>query len=116
MHHLVIHGIGQADALLFVRPGVVIQARKEVATRDDQHAPLFEPAIEFLGGDGQTGKPQPQEERAFGLVNEIIDPRQLLAQQRDGPPRFFLVVGAYHGPAEAGDRAGANQVQGQGRA
>ncbi len=50
-------------------PVGVVGAEEEMFAGDDEDFLFFEALVEFGGGDGEAGEPEPEEEGAFGNVH-----------------------------------------------
>ena len=61
-----------------------IDANKEMLARSNQRAFGFEHFVQSLRRNGQVFKPEPQENRAFRLVDFQRICAQLALEQRDG--------------------------------
>ena len=96
-----------------VRPVFVRVTEEEVLAGDDEDFAFFQAFVEFLGGDRQAGKPEPEEQRALAAVHEPVDVvAEGVHRGLAGEPAFFLVERAHHLAAEAQDLAGLDQRQG----
>ena len=88
VHHGLVLGIGDADALVLMLPVFVFQAREKVVTGNDQRIARFEPFIKLGAGAGQILEPEPQEDRPFGFMDAAGDIAEFLAEkfQASGAP------------------------------
>ena len=87
--------IVHAHTLVGVRPRF-IQTREEVIPRHHQHAALFQPLIQQLGGDRQILKPQPEEDCPLRFVNKAALLRQIAANNGDGFLHPLVIEGLDH--------------------
>ena len=80
-----------ADALACVRVILRVDADEEMLARNNQRTFGFEHFVQGLRRNGQVFKPEPQENRAFGLVDFQRIRAQLALEQRDGGLRLIAV-------------------------
>jgi len=85
--------IGNAQAFVAVRPVIIsFESEETVVPGNHQYLASFEPLIEFHRGDRQSGKPQPQEQRALAAMHEPIHViAERLVRRRAGEAAFCLV-------------------------
>ena len=68
-----------------------VDADKEMFARNNQRAFGFEHFVQGLRRNGQVFKPEPQKNRAFGLVDFQRIRAQFALEQRDGGLRLIVV-------------------------
>ncbi len=95
---------------------VLRQSREEVVPRNHQHAAFLQALVELRAGDGKPGKPQPQEDRAFGLVDGELKACELTPDPVNGLVGFVPVEGPDELAADVHDLAALDHFHGQGRA
>lgn len=116
-HGGLVHGVGNADALVGVRPVFFAVAVEEMVSGDDEHAAFFEPFVELLRGRWQAREPQPKEKRAFAGVHAPWFASgklrtECLVRGGAGELAFFLIIRAHDIAAHREQLAGIEQGQG----
>ena len=111
-NHRLIHGIGNADALVAVGPVRVGVAEEEVVPGNDEDFAFLQSFVEFLRGDRQAGKPEPEEQRTLAAVHVPLDVvAECFQCSLAGELAFFLIEWPDDFAAEAENLAGADERQ-----
>src|SRR5690606_1653402 len=111
---LVVLRVRDPHALVAVIPRLV-EPREEVMTGEHEHAFRLEPTIELGARNRQPGQPQPEEERAFELVDPERNAGKLALEDLARAAGLVAVERHDRAPAEREDLAALDPRLGEHR-